>query len=149
MPWIPSSTRRMDVRAADEDSKLKGAVQRIWGQGLGSNCHAGCGTNARRKDWAAIAALVPGRTTKSSWNRWKQYMKPNRSSVRGKEHGNLSQAPVAQDPHSPRRTMNSCPEIPLPGTLPSMVLVALNDGSIVEILTHKKYKETPIPSCSL
>jgi hypothetical protein len=94
-------------------------------------------------------------------------MKPNRSSVRGKEHGNLSQAPVAQDPHSPRRTMNSCPEIPLPGTLPSMVLVALNDGSIlpgtlpsmvlvalndgsiVEILTHKKYKETPIPSCSL
>jgi hypothetical protein len=50
----------------DEDIKLKGAVQK----------HGD-------KDWVAIAALVPGRTKKQCWNRWKKRMDPNRSTLQG------------------------------------------------------------------
>jgi hypothetical protein len=50
----------------DEDIKLKGAVQKLGD-----------------KDWVAIAALVPGRTKKQCWNRWKKRMDPNRSTLQG------------------------------------------------------------------
>jgi myb proto-oncogene protein len=45
---------------ADEDGKLKDAVQ----------THGG-------KDWAAIAALVPGRTKSQCWSRWNVTLDPN------------------------------------------------------------------------
>jgi hypothetical protein len=31
------------------------------------------------KDWVAISALVPGRTKKQCWDRWKKHMDPNRT----------------------------------------------------------------------
>jgi hypothetical protein len=51
----------------NEDIKLKAAV----------HAHGD-------KDWVAIAALVPGRTKKQCWTRWKNYMDPNRSTVQKK-----------------------------------------------------------------
>jgi hypothetical protein len=62
---------------AVEDRKVKGAVQ----------THGG-------KDWAAIAALVPGRTKQQCRDRWKKHMDPNRSTVRGKGQGTLKNAPA-------------------------------------------------------
>jgi hypothetical protein len=50
----------------DEDINLKAAVQQLGD-----------------KDWVAIAALVPGRTKKQCWDRWKKCMDPHRSTVRG------------------------------------------------------------------
>jgi hypothetical protein len=47
---------------ADEDSKLKAAVQK----------HGG-------KDWGAIAALVPGRMEQQCLDRWRKRVDPNRS----------------------------------------------------------------------
>jgi hypothetical protein len=47
------TTARKGFWNTDEDSKLKDAVEK----------HNG-------KDWAAIAALVPGRTAKQCWSRW-------------------------------------------------------------------------------
>jgi hypothetical protein len=46
--------------AADEDHKLKGAVE----------THGG-------KDWEAIAALVPGRTKMQCCNRWHDFLNPS------------------------------------------------------------------------
>jgi hypothetical protein len=46
-------TARVGTWTPDEDSKLKDAVD-----------------NHNGKNWAAIAALVPGRTTKQCWCRW-------------------------------------------------------------------------------
>jgi hypothetical protein len=64
------------------------------------------------KDWVAISLLVPGRTKKQCFDKYN-----NRSTVWGKEHGNLKKAPaLGQDPS----TTNSWLEIPPPGTLPSM-----------------------------
>jgi ferredoxin len=51
----------------DEDAKLKDAVQ----------------MDGVRKDWKAIARLVPGRTGIQCSNRWRRYLDPNRSTVRG------------------------------------------------------------------
>jgi myb proto-oncogene protein len=68
-----------------EDSKLKDAVQ----------THGD-------KDWAAMSALVPSRTKHQCQQRWKMYMDPKRSTVRGKEHDTLKKAPgLGQDSHSP------------------------------------------------
>jgi hypothetical protein len=67
----------------DEIIKLKEALQKVGD-----------------KDWVAIAALVPGRTKKQCWNRWRKFMDPNRSTVRGKEHGTLNKVPaLGRDPH--------------------------------------------------
>jgi hypothetical protein len=52
---------------SDEVIKLKGAIK----------THGD-------KDWVAISELVPGRTKKQCWGRWKKHMDPNRSTVRGK-----------------------------------------------------------------
>jgi hypothetical protein len=64
----PSITRVNGCKGAwkeNEDIKLKAAV----------HMHGG-------KNWVAIAALVPGRTRRQCWDRWKKYMDPNRSTVR-------------------------------------------------------------------
>jgi hypothetical protein len=53
----------------DEDAKLKDAVQ----------------MDGVRKDWAVIAALVPGRTERQCCSRWNKYLEPDRtgSTIRG------------------------------------------------------------------
>jgi hypothetical protein len=61
------TARRKVKWTEDEDSKLKNSVQ----------MHGG-------KDWAAIAAMVPGRTSKQCCDRWLKYMDSNRSTVWGK-----------------------------------------------------------------
>jgi hypothetical protein len=61
-PNITMTGGRTGSWTDDEDSKLKDAVQ----------THGG-------KNWGAIAALVPGRTTKQCRDRWKKHMDPNRS----------------------------------------------------------------------
>jgi hypothetical protein len=83
-PSIDPPNGRTGKWAEDEDSKLKDAVQRYGG-----------------KNWAAITALVPGRTEKQCFCRWKRRIDPNSSTVRGKEHGTLNKAPaLRQDPPS-------------------------------------------------
>jgi hypothetical protein len=59
-PGIDQVTGRTGKWKAAEDSKLKDAVQ----------THGG-------KNWAAIAALVPGRTRTQCWNRWHDYLVSN------------------------------------------------------------------------
>jgi myb proto-oncogene protein len=54
------TTRRTGTWTAVEDRKLKGAVQ----------THGG-------KNWAAIAALVPGRTNQQCLHRWKYVLDPS------------------------------------------------------------------------
>jgi hypothetical protein len=71
-PSIGRASARTGKWSAVEDSKLKHAVQTQHGD----------------KEWFAISALVPGRTKKQCWNRWK-YMKLYHSTVRGTEHINL------------------------------------------------------------
>jgi hypothetical protein len=67
-----------------EDTKLKDAVQ----------IHDG-------KDWAAITALVPGRTKIQCQHRWK-HVDPNRSTVRVKGQSTRQKAPaLGQDPPCP------------------------------------------------
>jgi hypothetical protein len=53
--------------AEDEDNKLKDAVQK----------HGG-------KDWAAIAALVPGRTKIQCWSRWHSALDPSIDQMTGR-----------------------------------------------------------------
>jgi protein involved in temperature-dependent protein secretion len=53
-PSIGQTNGRTRKWTEDEDSKLKDAVQ----------THGG-------KDWAAITALVPGRTRRQCWDRWR------------------------------------------------------------------------------
>jgi hypothetical protein len=60
-PSIDQMTGSTGTWKKEEDVKLKAAVQ----------THGG-------KDWVAIAALVPGRTRKQCWNRWR-FMDHNRS----------------------------------------------------------------------
>jgi hypothetical protein len=62
---------------AIEDKKLKNAVQTHGDKG-----------------WAALSALVPGRTGKQCWNRWKKHMDPNRSAVQEKCHRIPNQTPA-------------------------------------------------------
>jgi hypothetical protein len=50
---IDPTTARAGKWSEDEDKKLKDSVK-----------------THRGKDWAAIAALVPGRTKKQCWKRW-------------------------------------------------------------------------------
>jgi myb proto-oncogene protein len=57
---IDPTIARTGQWAEDEDSKLKDAVQR----------HGG-------KDWDAITALVPGRTTKQCSSRWHDTLVPS------------------------------------------------------------------------
>jgi hypothetical protein len=49
----------------EEDAKLKSAVK--------NTCKKKCG----RTDWAAVAALVPGRTRSQCWCRWNEALDPN------------------------------------------------------------------------
>jgi hypothetical protein len=67
VPNIGRASERKGTWAPDEGIKLRDAVQ----------THGD-------KDWAAISALVPGRTKRQCWQRWKKHMDPNRSTVRGK-----------------------------------------------------------------
>jgi hypothetical protein len=72
---------------AIEDSKLKHAVQTHGDKG-----------------WAAISALVPGRTGKQCCSRWrcKTRMDSSRTTVRKKDHCTLKKAPsLGQETHSP------------------------------------------------
>jgi hypothetical protein len=69
-PNIDLANRRTGKWTDEEDTKLKDALQ----------AHGS-------KDWVAIAALVPGRTKNQCYDRWKKYIDPSRSTVRGKEHG--------------------------------------------------------------
>jgi hypothetical protein len=66
---LDSSIDRMRGRNGkwkeEDDIKLEAAV----------HTHGG-------KNWSAIAALVPGRTNKQCWARWKKHMDPNRSAAR-------------------------------------------------------------------
>jgi myb proto-oncogene protein len=64
-PSIDRAYERTGKWTADEDIKLKDAKL----------THGG-------KDWAVIAALVPGRTKRQCSNRWKKSIDPNRSTVR-------------------------------------------------------------------
>jgi myb proto-oncogene protein len=69
---IDSTTARMGKEwTEDEDKTLKDAVPTHGVQTYGDT------------DWAVIAALVPGRTKKSCWHRWKKLMDSTRSTVRG------------------------------------------------------------------
>jgi hypothetical protein len=80
-PSLDRTTAHTGKWKEDEDIKLKAAVQK----------HGG-------KDWFAISALVPGRTQSQCYRRWR-YMDPNRSTVRGKEHGTLNKVPaLGRDP---------------------------------------------------
>jgi hypothetical protein len=81
---IGRSTGRTGKWREDEDIKLKSAIQ----------AHGD-------KHWAAIAALVPGRTQKQCSDRWRRkYTDPNRSAVQGKTLGILNKAPaLGRDPH--------------------------------------------------
>jgi predicted PP-loop superfamily ATPase len=54
----------VDRWTTDEDSKLKDAVQRQGGKG-------------GKRDWVAIAALVPGRTRKQCTGRWYSALDPS------------------------------------------------------------------------
>jgi hypothetical protein len=86
-PSIGRASRRKGKWSAADDSQLKHAVQTH-----GDN------------DWVVISALVPGRTKKQCWDRWryKKHMDPNRSTVQGEEHGTVKKAPaLGQNPHSP------------------------------------------------
>jgi hypothetical protein len=65
---INPTTAQAGRWTADEDKKLKDAVQ----------THGG-------KDWAAISALVPGRTKKQCWDRWKNTLNPNIALTAGRE----------------------------------------------------------------
>jgi hypothetical protein len=65
-PSIDRTTAHTGKWKEDEDIKLKNAVQK----------HGG-------KDWVAIAALVPGRTTKQCWNRWHDALDPSIDRVTG------------------------------------------------------------------
>jgi hypothetical protein len=59
-PSIDQANRRKGSWTEDEDIKLKNSVQ----------IHGG-------KDWAAIAALVPGRTNSQCYNRWRDALDPS------------------------------------------------------------------------
>jgi hypothetical protein len=60
------TTTHMNKWTPDEDDKLKDAVQ----------------MHGVRKDWKAVARLVPGRTEIQCRNRWRNYLNPYRSTVR-------------------------------------------------------------------
>jgi hypothetical protein len=64
---IDQVTGRRGTWSEDEDIKLKDAVQ----------THGG-------KDWAAIAALVPGRTKIQCWSRWHYVLKPSIDQMTGR-----------------------------------------------------------------
>jgi hypothetical protein len=58
------------------------------------------------KDWAAIAALVPGRTRKQCSDRWKKYTDPIRRTVQEKALGTPNKAPaLGQDSHLPHQVL--------------------------------------------
>jgi hypothetical protein len=81
IPSIALTAGREGKWAEDEVTKLKDAVLK----------HG-------RKNWKEVAALVPGRTKQQCGDRWKKYMDPSRSTVRG----TVKNAPtLGQDPHSP------------------------------------------------
>jgi hypothetical protein len=83
-PSIGRASARKGKWSAVEDSKLKHAIQTQGDKG-----------------WVAISALVPGRTKKQCWNRWK-YMGLYHSTLRVTEHRTLKKAPgLGRDPHSP------------------------------------------------
>jgi hypothetical protein len=67
-PNIDQVNGRKGKWSDDEDSKLKDAVQ----------THGG-------KNWAAITALVPGRTKKQCRNRWKDRLDPNIDQANGRK----------------------------------------------------------------
>jgi myb proto-oncogene protein len=69
---IDGANGRTGKWSKDEDSKLKDAVQE----------HGG-------KDWAAISALVPGRTKTQCLSRWHDALNPN-ISLTGTRKGNLT-----------------------------------------------------------
>jgi hypothetical protein len=73
--WTPGRAHKWTT---DEDAKLKGAVR----------------MHGVRKEWYAIAALVPGRTKLQCRNRWRQYLDPNRVIQGGRKHGTLNKAPA-------------------------------------------------------
>jgi hypothetical protein len=72
-PSIKQMAGRRGKWTADEDIKLKGAVRTIDG-----------------KDWAAIAALVPGRTKRQCVCRWRENLDPHRITGREEEHDTLN-----------------------------------------------------------
>jgi hypothetical protein len=67
-PSIAVANSRTGIWAEDEDSKLKDAVQR----------HAA-------KNWAAIAAVVPGRTKNQCSHRWHNTLNPSIDRTKGRE----------------------------------------------------------------
>jgi hypothetical protein len=69
------TTERKGKWTAEEDSTLKDAAEK----------HNG--TN-----WAAIAALVPGRTTRQCRDKWVKYLDPSCITITEEEHGNTNEA---------------------------------------------------------
>jgi hypothetical protein len=63
-----TASARVGLWTEDEDNKLKGSIQK----------HGG-------KDWAAIAALVPGRTRTSCHRRWHDFLHPSIALAAGRE----------------------------------------------------------------
>jgi hypothetical protein len=53
---------------SEEDAELTSAVAKTYKKKWGKEC---------RKDWVAVAALVPGRTKEQCWNRWNSYLHPS------------------------------------------------------------------------
>jgi hypothetical protein len=69
-PSIALTAGHTGLWAEDEDLKLQHSVQ----------MHGG-------KDWAAIAVLVPGRTTTQCWNRWQHFLNPSIALSHGRTTG--------------------------------------------------------------
>jgi myb proto-oncogene protein len=68
---------RKGTWTTEENFKLKDAVEK----------HNG-------KDWAAISALVPGRTKKQCREKWWKYLGPRHNTITEKEHGTTNDVPA-------------------------------------------------------
>jgi hypothetical protein len=71
------TTTRVGKWTKEEDVKLTDAVEKRNG-----------------KNWAAVSALVPGRTKKQCCYRWVKYLAPSRITITDDEHGTTNEAPA-------------------------------------------------------
>jgi hypothetical protein len=70
--------------ANDEDSQLRHAVQTLWAEDEGSKLRYAVQTHGG-KNWAAIAALVPGRAEKHCLDRWRNILDPSIDRAKGRK----------------------------------------------------------------